>query len=262
MAKQREKLGIQPHADGGLSGFQQYCHDEIAKIDAQPKPTEAEIEARERERQEYLRKCEVGRRRALWKRFEGEVGVEYAECRLNTFNAKPGPQASVLETLIRFCSKPQDRMDRGIGLFFFGPCGTGKDHLMIGAAHQFIGRLGVGVMWLQGSSLWRELRDIITTKDRTEADVEKRLLEPHILAISDPLPPGTSALGEHQAGMLFRVIDGRLRARKPTWMTVNVADRKQAETRMTAQIVDRLVGKSIVLECNWPSGRVSPRLEI
>jgi DNA replication protein DnaC len=54
---------------------------------------------------------------------------------------------------------------------------------------------------------------------------------------------------------LLEIIDRRYSHLLPTWMTINVANRKEAETRMGAPTVDRLAHDALTVVCDWPSFR-------
>jgi DNA replication protein DnaC len=69
------------------------------------------------------------------------------------------------------------------------------------------------------------------------------------------LPPLGSVNSGFQLSMLFRIIDRRYRDLKATVMTLNVATRAEAETRLSPNIVDRLAHGAMAIHCNWPSYR-------
>lgn len=199
---------------------------------------------------EQQRKYEL---RSAWNAVLGARGTRYESAQLDTFAVYDERQRAALDRVRKFCERMPSHFHDGRGLVLFGPCGTGKDHLLVASLRCAVFKHGYKPRWVNGMELFGELRDSIG-EDRSERDVLRRYVEADILAISDPLPP-FGGLTEYQASMLFRIIDGRYSRMLPTWATVNVRDGKEAVDRMGAQIVDRLRDGAVQVECNWPSYR-------
>jgi DNA replication protein DnaC len=214
----------------------------------------AKAKAREEREARVRYENEMEKRRQSWKRFLEYRGKRYTECRLDTFVAQTEAQQKVLATLTAYGERMGDNFERGAGVVLIGPPGTGKDHLLIGLAMYAIKDHGFYVRWRNGTDLYGELRDLIRSETRSEAMTIKDYTDPHILILSDPIPP-FGAISEHQATMLFRIIDARYSACRPTWVTLNAADREDASKRMGPQVVDRLLHGATTLWCNWPSYR-------
>ena len=62
-----------------------------------------------------------------------------------------------------------------------------------------------------------------------------------------------------EAAMLVRVLDGRNRAKRPVWVSINVRSIREADELMGPAVVDRLRPGSIAAYCDWPSYR-RPRM--
>jgi DNA replication protein DnaC len=192
----------------------------------------------------------VDERIGMMGRLINQRGSRYQACRFDNFEAEGNEQTRVVQLLKNYCSG-FSKTNIG-GLILFGPKGTGKDHLMMACAHAAITQ-GVGVDWINGAEMRGDVRDG-TKSDELERDYVNRLFRPAILWISDPLPV-SGPLTEAQQDRLFRVLDGRYSACKPTWVTVNVANAKELDERLGGQNGDRLRDGALAMFCNWPSYR-------
>src|SRR6185436_10340720 len=92
--------------------------------------------------------------------------------------------------------------------------GTGKDYLMFSLCHPAIGEFKT-LIWANGTTLWLALRDAMGNEKRaprsiggSESQIIDKLATVDVLAISDPLPPGSS-LTDYQTTSLLQVIDRR-----------------------------------------------------
>lgn len=182
-----------------------------------------------------------------------ERGRRYEQCTLADFDCDSPAKLSIVAALRRYCEEMPERFLAGDGLLFYGPTGTGKDHLMAAALRGAILAHGLRVRWENGMDLYGEVRDRIDG-DRPEAAFVRKLVSPDVLAISDPIPP-FGALTGFQASMLFRIVDARYSHCKPTWLTINVANFSEANERLGASLVDRILQGALILHCNWPSYR-------
>ena len=194
-----------------------------------------------------------GERIALWKRLVASRGKRYEESTLQSYQQRSPAQKAVLASAREYAASMVDRVKRGESIVFFGPPGTGKDHLMMGLMRVATLRDGLVVKWINGQQLWSWFRDAIDGT-KSEIDLMSDLTGCQVLAISDPLPQwGT--LTPYQANCLFRILDHRYSNLRPTWITANVASGKEAEERIGAAIVDRLRDQGHAWHCNWESYR-------
>lgn len=176
--------------------------------------------------------------------FIARIGQRYANCRMDSFVASSAAQRSVLESLKVYGNKLAENVAQGVGVVLHGPCGTGKDHLLVALSRIAIAEHGLRIHWASGTTL----------RDRGRAT------DHDVLYLSDPAPPGgLDSQGGYQtreaANRLYEWIDEFYRHHKPIWMSVNAANRDAAVDQLGAQIVDRVTHSAIVLECNWPSHR-------
>jgi len=180
------------------------------------------------------------------------IGRRYEECTFESFNIVCDEQTKVLSALRDYAANAQQNLNAGRNVLLIGPKGTGKDHLLVSLSRAVFAEAGAPTRWINGV----DLQDVF---HRAALDPDSRLQrDPHehaaILYISDPLPP-TGALSESKQSSMFRLIDSRYRAMRPTWLSMNVFDGTEAEQRLGAQTVDRLRHNALVLFCQWESYR-------
>jgi len=198
---------------------------------------------------EEERRAETAR---WWMRLIEDAGRRYSKCRLENFQATTVAQKRVLEKIAQYKKAMAEKVKRGQNLILFGPTGTGKDHLLVGLAHEAIFAHGFRVLRATGASLFRSLRDGINH------GMETRLLAPYqqapVLILSDPAPP-QGTLTPWQATLLYDLVDYRYGRLKPIWVSINVANATEASDRLTHPVFDRLRDGALVLHCNWASWR-------
>jgi DNA replication protein DnaC len=220
-----------------------------AELLATPCPDPEKAEQLQREK-------EAAERTERWRAFADPLGPRYAGCRLSNFaiaKLHEKVQQSVIGEIRVYAENLPQRLVSGQGVLLYGPSGTGKDHLLTALARVAIMRHGVSVCWINGVDFYRRIRDRLDSRD-TEQELVEQFSWPTILYFSDPLPP-IGDLTPFQAATLFSVIDRRYRDKKPTWLSLNVADAAEAERRLGPSIADRLRDGTLALRCNWPSYR-------
>lgn len=188
-----------------------------------------------------------------WSRVSrGRTGTTFAG-----YVASCPEQGKALAAAREFAESIADRLAGGTGALFYGPVGTGKDHLALCILRAAISA-GHSVERIIGQEWFGKVRDAMDS-DTTERSLVDSLVKPDWLLISDPLPP-FGALTQHQACMLFRVVDERSECGRPTITTVNVPDGKTAAERMGESTWDRLKAGAWVFPCNWSSHRQPARI--
>lgn len=217
-----------------------------------PPLTDEQIAAREAEAAERERKRAEYAKHDRWRGLVRDRGERYAECRLANFEQATDAQKRAVAALADYCRDITDRLANCEGLILFGPKGTGKDHLAMAVARQAV-FAGKYVLWQNGMDLFGDVRDSFD-EATSERSLVNRLVAPDVLYLSDPLPP-MGRLTDFQAGMLFRVIDGRYSRGRPCWVTVNVSSGSELDERMGSQVGDRLRHGALAIFCDWPSYR-------
>lgn len=179
------------------------------------------------------------------------LGERYRGCRLNNYEVNSANRAAHA-AVTAYCENIREHVQDGSCLVFYGPSGTGKDHLMVAALHEAC-LAGLHVRWINGLDWFGDNRDAIDRGDTEKAAIE-RLARPAVLAISDPKPP-FGKLSDYQASMLFRLVDRRYRERRPTWITINVAKGIEAASTIGSAVYDRLSDRCVAVPCFWESYR-------
>ena len=222
----------------------------LERLNRTPGISDEERAEAERARNEQQRQMKV---LAAHTKLTRCVGKRYANVTVGDFEATTHAQQEVVGHVRDYCENIAERIDSGSGLFLIGPPGTGKDHLAIAVLYHALFN-GIDVHWTDGMQLFGAARDNIDS-NQSEASWLHAYTSPTLLAISDPVPPLGSVKEGFQLATLFSIIDRRYRDMKPTLLTLNVADRAEAEKRMAPNIVDRLAHGALVLRCDWPSYR-------
>lgn len=215
-------------------------HDEKAKRDA-----EAKRQADEKLEAERLR-C-VGA-------IVAQIGARYRDCRFQTYAIEHDAQRKAVAALERYAEHAPERIAAGAGVVLFGPCGTGKDHLLTALAVRVAYLHSVPrITWISGPAFFAELRDRISD-GAPEREIIDRLARADVLVISDPMPP-SGTLTEYQSATMFRLVDARYQNRRPTWVSLNAESGADAEKRLGVATTDRLRDGALTIACNWPSHR-------
>jgi DNA replication protein DnaC len=191
--------------------------------------------------------------RRVLNRLRAQLGERYWACTLDNFEVyDAAAQAPVLSRLRAFAENMPRQLSGGGGMILLGRPGTGKDHLLSALLKTAVIAHKLRVEWYDGGTLRNVLMDAACQGTITE--VESRLCQAHILAISDPVPPR----GDLTAPYLSRLrdlIDRRYRRLVSTWITTNVDTPKDAEELLTAPVLERLREGSGQVFCDWASYR-------
>jgi DNA replication protein DnaC len=145
----------------------------------------------------------------------------------------------------------------GAGIIFFGPVGTGKDHLCAAMLYRAASNHGIRGQWINGQDWFGTMRDRID-QGRAESEILRSLTVPTILAISDPIPARREP-SPWNVEMLYRLVDQRYRNLRSTWVTLNVESPEEADDKLSAPVFDRLRESAVFAKCFWPSFRERKR---
>lgn len=209
-----------------------------------PRESEEDREKRERKNRvdEFMRNLIESR------------GLRYAACTLRNFDTPLDEQAGAIQKLTAYCDEIARHAAEGRGVFLYGPCGTGKDHLAMAVTKCFIKATAKRVEWTSGAMLFEELRDSFDGR-KSEGEVLRRYVQAPLLWISDPLPV-RGELTPYQSEALYRLVDARYNAKRPILVTANMAA-GEADKLLGPAIARRLRDSTIQIPCNWKQYRGS-----
>lgn len=174
---------------------------------------------------------------------------------LETFKVSNVEQKSALDRVKAILADLKTSIEEGRGLLLYGSVGTGKDHLL--AAMLYAATLaGFDCQWVNGQEIFSSFRDNMDSGER-ESTLMSRFVTPHVLGISDPIPPllDPNKPNAWRAELLYRVLDARYRDCKPTWVTLNAKSPEDADAKLSEPVFDRLQDKAEFIACFWPSYR-------
>jgi DNA replication protein DnaC len=252
--RRRKELGIAPQEPkridySKLRMFSMPEIDEAAEKAAEAKKAQDDIRA------------EHNRREAAWRNLcIGECqAYEAATVEGYTLTAeKSASQRAVRDGVAEYIATLPERVRGGDGFLFYGPCGTGKDHLAMAICRVAVLDHGFSVVRINGSEWYGRLRDLMSQDSASEANEIAALARPALLLISDPAPP-IGDLTPYQASMLYRVLEKRQANGKATIVTANVEGAADAAKRLGAATMDRMRFKAWTAACNWKSYRKPSR---
>jgi DNA replication protein DnaC len=187
-------------------------------------------------------------------RLSRELGERYSPERvqLDRFERYHSAQIEAIASIQNLFKSWPTALREGHGLVLFGPVGVGKDALMALALYTAVEH-DVSACWVGAQELWGRLRDGMDTH-LAEGQVFQPLIQAGVLGLSDPVPPGGD-LSPWETTVLTRLIDCRYRQLRPTFLALNVASEKDAESRLSPPVYDRIREGATIVHCNWPSYR-------
>ena len=249
MANATQPLTPDPPTSPGQPVPASATFDQVLERIGNPSP-EAVARA-DRQREDDLRRVAALHRKDCIEALDRDLGKRFRQCGLKNYEVYDPAQEPVVDRLKELQAGVVDHVRAGRGLFLYGSCGTGKDHLLAAVVRKAAWE-GLSARFVNGIKLFGDVADA-WREERSEGDVVGPLLRPDVLLISDPVLP--SGITESNQRTLYRLIAGRYDRGRSTWCTCNVAGATGAAELLGRQVYDRLIDDAIRLHCNWPSYR-------
>jgi DNA replication protein DnaC len=178
----------------------------------------------------------------------------HSTCRLTNYIATTDGQRTALAAIVKFCDEIEIHVAAGDGIVFNGTVGSGKTHLLFGAACRAT-MCGFSVVYRNVQHLLSEFRSRIGYDDApSEASMIKRLVEAEILILDDVVTPH-GEFTAYQEQLLYNISEGRYSKMRPTWIGMNVSGGDEAVKRVGAAVVDRWKDGALCLAFDWESHR-------
>lgn len=178
-------------------------------------------------------------------------------CTLGNFDVTCEAQMGVLMRANKIAREMPRFLAERRQLFIWGSCGTGKDHLAVSLL-KHAAAAGYSVGWVEGLTFFEEVADAYSS-DKTHHEVYAKWAAPQVLVISDPVFTENWTAPKQEA--LRKLV--RRREHKITWITANVKGVNPNPKADDSPVYlfgvdtfDRLMERSVVLQCRWPSNRL------
>ena len=203
-----------------------------------------------REKEEFARKYRDQKARVIRAYNFSRLNDRLLPCTFENFEETTGNSKTVniLKKYVRnfdkFCKK-------GLGIILSGGVGTGKTHLAVATFKQIVRQNRTSV-FITASNLFARMSESMSySNEETLSSITDYLVNVEFLVIDD--------LGAHKQNdtireYLYRIIDGRYTAMKPTVITTN-DNMEDIRRSLGERIADRLGGCCVYLEYKEKSRR-------
>ena len=160
-------------------------------------------------------------------------------CRLEDFDLSyyQGGERDRMERVYRFCCDYAAGFSlRSPNILMMGNTGLGKTHLSLGIAHTVAGR-GFSVLYGTAPDLFERVQEERFGRGAPGEDSMEALLSADLLVLDDL---GAEYENHFHAATLYRIVNARLNAGRPTIISTNLTPR-ELESRYGARISSRLM---------------------
>lgn len=228
----------------------------VARLRSDSKGTRIYIDPAEREAAQ--RRTQAAQR---WAAIQASIGARYAMSTFEGYEVYHADQRPALEAVKQYAANLPAHVARGDGLILYGPCGTGKDHLLNCVLREAALTHGLPVSHVYGLDLHAQVREAMDD-ERVEKAL-KSYRDAQVLAISDPIP-NAGTLTDWQRQTMMRLVNTRYVSMRTTMLTINapsldpgVDPKTQVNVwnELTDAVFDRLTEGAVMVPCFWPSYR-------
>lgn len=195
--------------------------------------------------------AELKTKREIESRFSiSNLGERFTDSTFDKFKTLPGT-----ETALEYCKTyAASFADYGCdSLLIWGPYGNGKSHLAAAAAHA-VQTSGKTVVFQTMPELLERIRQTFNDRQNkeTERDIMYALQNCDLLVLDDI---GAEKVSDWVQDVLFRIVDGRYRQKKPILYTTNLKP-SELKDKVGPRIYDRIAETSIPVENKGTSFRM------
>lgn len=206
--------------------------------------------------------AERKRRNDIERRFDISVlGERFDNCTFSTFTARDGAEKAA-KLAEEYASNFEDYGSDS--LLLWGNPGNGKSHLAAAVCHAIKARGYIPVFQSVPELLERIRGTFRKQKGESEKEIMDALRDCDLLVLDDI---GAEKVTDWVLEVMFRIIDGRYRKKKPTMFTTNFSptellhrfmpERPSAEDEITAKrIHDRILESSVIIQNQAKSYRM------
>jgi len=193
---------------------------------------------------EHKSKAEIERKFSI-----SNLGARFAESRFEAFQPRSGAENAHMYAKQYAQSFPDYGGD---ALLVWGDPGNGKSHLAAAVCHEVKEKGFIPVFQSVPELLERIRNTFRQQKGESEREIMDALLDCDLLVLDDV---GAEKVSDWVQDILFRVIDGRYRQRRPIFYTSNLRP-SELRDRLGPRIYDRMMETSLTIENKAASYRV------
>lgn len=198
-----------------------------------------------------LEAVELKQKREIESKFAiSNLGERFADSTFEKFTPLPGT-----EKTLEFCKSYANTFPAygAEALLIWGEYGNGKSHLAAAVAHTVKDK-GRTVVFQTMPELLERIRQTFNDRNNkeTERDIMRALHDCELLVLDDV---GAEKLSDWVQDVLFRIVDGRYRQKKPIMYTTNLKP-NDLKDRVGPRIYDRMMETSILVQNTGTSYRM------
>lgn len=206
-------------------------------------PCECQIELQRRQEEEEAKQARIVESRKLVE--ESFLGLRFQRARFYNFKTE-GLDPSIAkakDSASNFCKNNDRCLENGWGIYFYGPCGTGKTELMACMANELMTKHLKTCIFTSFRELSKQIRETFNTRKRTELDIFNRIRKTEFLFIDDIGCEVLRSNGEDTwlQEKVYDIIDARYNSYTPTIFSSNYSiDELEKMRGFSKQVISRI----------------------